>query len=99
MTHDKVLRRQIEGEIGNDKDIPRLRAHFQKLLEDSMRDEEMVPLLDIAPAFSLEYKDGTYIFKLTMHGVKIGKEANKWQGMSDGKLYPRRIHKDSSNQS
>jgi len=95
VTHSKILRRQIDGEIGSDKDIPRLRLHFQKLLEDSMRDEGIVPLLDVLPAFSLEYINDTYKFKLTMHGVMVGKEATKWQGMSDGKLYPIPTQQDS----
>lgn len=88
MTHQKIYRRQLEGIIGEDKDIPRLRLYFQKVMEDSMKDEGMVPMLDIEPAFSLEYHDGRYKFVMTLHGVKVKGDAYKWHGMSNGRLLP-----------
>lgn len=100
MTHEKIKRRQITGQINDDKDIPRLRRHYQHLLENSMRDEGLAPLLDVSPAFSLDFDGDHYLFTFTMHGVKIGrKEAYKCQGVMDGKVVPRTLPQESLNQS
>ncbi len=90
--HNRIIRKQIEGTINSDSDIPRMTQHFKNLLITSMRDEGLIPVLDLNAQFSLKYIEEHYEFLLTMHFVKVGKEgANKWEGMSEGKPMPRSI--------
>jgi len=92
ITHKKIVRRQLSGIFASDSDIPRLRNHFQHLLETSMRDEGIVPHLDIDQGFSVEYLEGRWSFLLTIYGIRIGREgAAECQGLTNGKLVPRYI--------
>lgn len=93
MTHKKIIRRQLDGTINDDSDIPRIRKQFEHMIITSAIDEDMVRHLDINPEFSLEYTGGSWKFLLTIHFVKVSPgEASKWQGVSDGKLIAKPTH-------
>lgn len=89
MIHPKIHREQISGTIDSDKDIPRIKQELIRLLTDSMLEDGYVSVLDLLPAFSTEYVRGHYEFVLSMYFVKVGREANRWSGLSDNKLIPR----------
>lgn len=93
MTHNKIIRRQIRGELRNDSDIERSRKHFEGLLIRTGREDGLVPVLDLEPSFSLEYVEESWNFLLTMHFIKVGKEkAIGTEGSWKGRLLPRFIH-------
>jgi hypothetical protein len=73
MTHKKIKRYQIEGKINNDSDIVRMQAQYINTLWYKMRSEGYVPVLDLSPAWSLQWDGEHYDFLLTVHGVYYGK--------------------------
>jgi hypothetical protein len=91
MTHKAIKRFQIDGQIRDDSDIARLREQYVKLLVNQMRDEGYVQVLDLTPAFSIEYDKtkSTYKFLLTMHGVFYGKvRARELYGVANSREVP-----------
>ena len=58
-----------------------------------MRGKGYVRVLDIDPAFSVEFTGETWKFLMTIHGVYVGKR-KAWQseGTTQNKLIPRIIH-------
>lgn len=97
MTHKNIKRFQTEGTIRSDSDIPRLRAGLETLMLSHMRISGYVPVLDVDSAWSTWYNDDTWYFKLTMHGIYLGKkEAQKWEGTFSGKLLPRHTRRNTS---
>ena len=89
MTHKYIKRFRIAGQFASDSLIPQVRERQEQFLRSEMYDRGYVELLDVRPSFSVSYDDGAWSYLLTMHGVKVGKEAAKWQGMMDGKLVPK----------
>lgn len=90
MTHKAIKRFQIDGFIRDDSDLARLREQYVKLLVTQMRDSGYVQVLDLSPAFAIEYdqaKSG-YKFLLTMHGVYYGKRAREIYGISNSREIP-----------
>lgn len=81
---------QIDGQIDSDSNIPSIRSRFEKHLISIMNTKGYVPHFDIEPAFSLEYKEGSYRFLLSMYGVYIGRARAKWyHGVSLNNLVPK----------
>jgi hypothetical protein len=88
--HQPVRLFKIDGVISDDKDIPRLKDEYYRLLLDMMREKGYAHVLDMGDAFSLDYnhQDGTYNFLYSVYGVYCGKEAHKIYGVHEGrKLY------------
>lgn len=82
----------INGVIGDDSDIIRLRDMYQRLLIDEMRTKGYVPVLDLDPQFSLKYniEKDQYNFNLEMYGVFVGKrKAFEIEGFSGQQFLPR----------
>ena len=78
MTHKKIKRFQIEVEFIDDSDIIRIRNQYENLLTSQMRDSGYVRVLDIDPAFSVEFTGETWKFLMTIHGIYVGKK-KAWQ--------------------
>ncbi len=78
MTHKKIKRFQIEVEFIDDSDIIRIRNQYENLLTSQMRDSGYVRVLDIDPAFSVEFTGETWKFLMTIHGIYVGKKKS-WQ--------------------
>jgi len=92
MTHKKIKRFQINVEFLDDSDIIRIKNQYESLLIHDMRDKGYVRMLDIDPAFSVEFNGETWKFLMTIQGVYIGKK-KAWdtEGMAHGKLIPRTL--------
>ena len=90
MTHKKIKRFQIEVEFLDDSDIIRIRNQYENLLTSQMRDAGYIRVLDIDPAFSVEFTGETWKFVMTIHGIYVGKK-KAWQleGITQGKSIPR----------
>ena len=99
MTHKTIKRFQIKVEFLDDSDMIRVKNQYLNLLDNQMKDKGFVRVLDIDPAFSVEFTGETWKFLLTVHGVYVGKRKS-WQseGMSQGKLIPRNTRQSMSKQ-
>lgn len=93
MTHKNIKRFSIDVIFNNDSDMIRIRAQYESLLVQKMRHQGYVLVLDINPAFSVEFDGQTWKFKLTLHGIYVGKKkAWQYEGWTQGKLIPRATH-------
>jgi len=87
--HKKIKMFQIDGEIDDDNNILNVRQKYEMLLVDMMRSDGYVPHLDLEPAFSLEYNEGSYNFLLSIYGVYVGKaKARCFHGVTINNLIP-----------
>ena len=90
MTHKTIKKFQINVEFLDDSDIIRLKNQYENLLVQDMRGKGYVRVLDIDPAFSIEFTGETWKFLMTIHGIYVGKKKS-WQleGWTQGKLVQR----------
>lgn len=82
----------INGVIGDDSDIVRLRDMYERLLIGEMRSKGYVPVLDLDSQFSLKYnvEKDEYNFNLEMYGVFVGKRKSlEIEGFSGQSFIPR----------
>lgn len=84
--HNEVKRFGLTGTITSDRFVS-ARDALIKDVEDSMRDEGYVPLLDLHPQFTREYDPvtETFSFQVSVYGAYVGEEES-WQvaGMTNG---------------
>jgi hypothetical protein len=99
MTHQNIKRFQIAVEFLDDSDMIRIKKQYDNLLVEQMREAGYIKVLDIDPAFSVEFDGQTWKFLMTIHGVYVGKK-KAWQleGITQGKLIARSTHLPISNQ-
>ncbi len=89
-THRKIKRFQIDVEFYDNAQLISLRPQYENLLTHDMRSKGYVRILDIDPAFSVEFTGETWKFKLTIHGVYVGKrKACQLEGITQNKPVPR----------
>jgi len=100
MTHKRIKRFQIEVQFHDNAQIISLRPQYENLLVQDMRGKGYIRVLDIDPAFSIEFTGETWRFLMTLHGVYVGKK-KAWQleGITQNKLIPRSTPPVISNQS
>lgn len=82
----------MQGQIHDDSAIPRLRKQYENLIEDDMRIQGYVPILDLDIQFSLSYdeQNDTYDFDIVIYGVYVGKKKSfLYEGFSGQSLIPR----------
>lgn len=77
--HDEIIKFSLDGEIA-DTNIVQQRERLIEFVENCMREEGAVPVLDLDPQFTLDYDSATEVYKfyLTVYGVYLGKE-EAWQ--------------------
>jgi len=99
MTHKPIKRFKVDVEFADDSDMIRIKNQYENLLTHDMRSRGYVRVLDIDPAFSVEFTGETWKFIMTIHGVYVGKK-KAWQseGITQGKLMPRSTHPAISKQ-
>jgi len=78
--HKPIKRFNLEGDILDEAFTPRLKTEYIKLLLLEMRLSGYVPRIDIDPDFTIEYNNTIEIFtfKLSLHGVYVGKKKSEW---------------------
>jgi len=84
--HEPIKRFHLEGEI---KDIIKARDKFEPMIEDEMRSQGYVPVMDMFPQLSTTYVAArdSYMFVLSIYGTFVGKDkALKCMGMENGRL-------------
>jgi hypothetical protein len=91
--HKKIHRFSLEGQIYDEKHIPRLKDQYQQIVTIYMENKGYIPQLDLDPAFSVEYDGKHFNFKLTIHGIYIGKaKARCYQAAYGSKLIERSFY-------
>ena len=100
MTHRKIKRFQVDVEFQDNAQLISLRPQYENLLIQDMRGKGYVRVLDIDPAFSVEFTGETWKFLMSIHGVYVGKK-KAWQseGITQGKSIPRSTRQHISSQS
>ena len=100
MTHRKIKRFQIDVEFHDNAQLISLRPQYENLLIQDMRGKGYVRVLDIDPAFSVDFTGETWKFLMSIHGVYVGKK-KAWQseGITQGKSIPRTTRQTISNPS
>lgn len=90
MNHKNIKRFQVTVSFKDDSDMIRVRAQYENLLTQDMKGKGYSRVLDIDPAFSVEFDGETWVFLMTLYGVYVGKK-KAWQseGITQGKLIPR----------
>ena len=98
MNHKNIKRFQVRVNFKDDSDMIRVRAQYESLLTQDMKGKGYARVLDINPAFSVEFDGVTWVFLMTLYGVYVGKK-KAWQseGITQGKLIPRSTHPTISN--
>jgi|SRR6266540_2308983 len=91
MMHKDIKRFGLTGQITSDTFLS-TRETLIKEVEDGMRDEGFVPVLDLIPQFTRVYDNTTetFSFELSIYGIHVG-EDKAWQvaGMMNGILQER----------
>ena len=86
--HDEILRYSLDGEI-TDSNLESHKTQLVEMLEMQMRDDGVVPSLDLDPGFTLDYDPERDVFKfeLSVYGIYVGREGDLWgtAGMTAGK--------------
>lgn len=73
--HKPIKNFSLDGVVGDDSAIPRLRNQFEHMLLTDMREDGWVPVLGLGPYWSTNLNDkGQYDFILTVYGVHVGKK-------------------------
>jgi hypothetical protein len=100
MTHRRIKRFQIDVEFHDNAQLISLRPQYENLLIQDMRGKGYVRVLDIDPAFSVDFTGETWKFLMSIHGVYVGKK-KAWQseGITQGKSIPRSTRQHISSQS
>ena len=100
MTHKKISRFQINVEFLDDSEIIKIKHQYESMLTHQMRDKGYARVLDIDPAFSVEFTGETWKFLMSIHGVYVGKK-KAWQleGITQGKSIPRTTRRTISSRS
>jgi len=82
----------MQGEIGDDAALPRMREQFEAFVRADMREQGYAPVLELGPFWSTTYVEAKdkYEFVVTIHGYKVGKEvACQLEGITGaGKMIP-----------
>jgi len=92
MTHRQIRRFQARVEFADDSDMIRIKNQYENMLTHDMRSRGYARVIDIDPAFSVEFTGETWKFIMTIHGVYVGKKkAWESEGITQGKLIPRSI--------
>lgn len=77
--HKPIKRFGLEGSIHDEASIGRLKIEYIRLLVMEMRLSGHAPRIDIDPDFTISYNEHTesFEFKLSIHGIYIGKRKSE----------------------
>ena len=91
--HDEIRRFNLTGLVTSERFIS-ARENLIKDVEDSMRDEGFVPVLDLKPQFTRNYdpKTESFEFEVSVYGTYVGDESWHVSGMTNGTLVKRSTH-------
>lgn len=86
--HDEIIRYYLSGDI-TDANLESHKTQLVEFIEMQMREDGVVPSLDLDPSFTLDYcaERETFEFGLSVYGIYVGSEGDIWgtAGMTSGK--------------
>jgi len=98
ISHKKIHRFHIEGEIYDESIIGRMKEKYISILEKSMRSKGYVRRYDIDYDFTISYNGKTFNFLLSVYGVYVGrKQAICLSGIDKNKPIVNTIHQTKLN--
>ena len=99
MTHRRIKRFQVQVEFHDNSQLISLKPQYENLLIQDMRGKGYIRVLDIDPAFSVEFTGESWKFLMTLHGVYVGRR-KAWlsEGITQGKLIQRNIPQNTLSQ-
>jgi hypothetical protein len=73
--HDEIIRYTIAGEV-SDRSLAQVKESMTQFIETQMRDDGIVPLLDMEPQFTRVFNQDRelFAFSLSVYGVYVGGE-------------------------
>lgn len=90
MIHREIKRFEINVDFRDDSDIIRIKNQYENLLSSDMRSKGYLKILDLDPAFSIQFSGESWNFIMSIYGMYVGKrKAEEWEGISQWKLIPR----------
>jgi hypothetical protein len=99
--HDEIIRYVISGEV-SDRKLTQIKDTLINFLETQMREEGVIPSLDLDPQFTRHYdaEKDVFHFSLSVYGVFVGEERS-WQeaGVMNGMTITRSIVPTKSRES
>jgi hypothetical protein len=84
ISHKSIKRFYLNGEIGDDALIPRMKDQYIVILKNSMKYKGYVIRYDIDPDFTISYNGKGFDFELSVYGVYVGKKRAQWISGIDG---------------
>lgn len=75
--HKNIKRFFMEGSIGDEAHIPRLKDEYISVLKVLMEKDGYSVRFDIDPDFTVLYNGNSFDFKLSVYGVYVGKRQAK----------------------
>jgi len=69
ISHANIERYHIDGTIGDEAYIPRLKDQYIRVLETLMERDGFVKRYDIDPDFTVSYNNEQFDFELSLYGV------------------------------
>ena len=83
--HESIKRYHLTGEVKYDM-LTRVRETLEKAIEDNMRDEGYVPVLDMDPHLTQSLNDsGNFNVELSIYGAYVGDKSWQVAGIMNGK--------------
>lgn len=78
--HKPIKKFTLEGQIHDDSVIARLKIEYIKLLITEMKMAGYAPRIDIDPDFTISFNEKSeyFEFRLSVHGVYVGKKKSEW---------------------
>lgn len=85
--HKPIRMFSQEGFIKDDKDFPRLREEFERLIIEQMREVGCLPVYELGSHWATKWLEEMYFFKITIYGCYAGrKKAREYDFWCEGRL-------------
>lgn len=86
--HEDIKRFTEDGKLRDDADIVRLKDVMTRTVEDKMRTEGYVPVIDLNVNWTTWYieEEKCYGFTISLYGIYVGEECDDGIAYSEGKL-------------
>lgn len=84
--HKDIVRFTEEGSFKSDADMYRTRCNLERIIEDKMRAQGYIPVLDLCSDWSISYLESSdqYTFVISLYGVES--DQDKAAGYSNGRF-------------
>ena len=82
--HESIRKYSLNGVVKYDL-FTQVRGTLEKAIEDRMRDEGYVPVLDLDPQLTQSMEDGNFNVTMSVYGAYVGEKSWQVAGLMNGK--------------